>query len=134
MRQTLTELLLDRDAVDMADRVVGKSQDDGVSKEAMADEDDDELGLGVDTDAFRFDQDPDELEKLATAVERVIGALTYVRPDLELEDILSLEGRKILEGREIVSLDGSPLEKVAASRRLTPEFRETLRNKFGGKS
>ena len=133
MRTTLTELLLGRDPVEVADRIVGAPRTDaGLLKEASA-FDDTDLGIEVDTDSFRSSLDPDDLEKLASATERVLGALAHVRPDLDLEDILSIEGRRLLEGREIRSLEDVPFEKNASTKKLSPEMRERLRALRGTK-
>jgi len=75
--------------------------------------------------------DPDELEKTASAVDRVLGVLENLRPDLEVEDLLSLEGRRKLDGRHVQTLDGSPLEKTA-SKKLSLEIRERIAARLMG--
>jgi len=133
MRKTLTELLLDRNPVEVADAIVGASREDreeGIEKNATIDDALSTLGIEADLGGSESGLDPEHLEKVASAVERVVGALSFVRPDVELEDILSVEGKRLLEGREIPQLEDSPFEKQA-SRRITPALKERIRAHLG---
>jgi hypothetical protein len=129
---TLSELLLLNPRA-VADKVVGVKGTKEVEKTASAEASDGggdrkDTSLGADIE-LPDGPDPDELEKIASAVERVLGALQYVRPDLDVEDILSLEGRRILGTATIKNLDDSPFEKVASHEGvLSPKVRERLRS------
>lgn len=123
MGRTLTELLTGRNPVELADSVIGVSRAKEPEMEKVAGladrianagyDDPDLVDLGIGADFGGDGLDPETLEKLASAVERVQGALSHIRPDIELESILSMEGRRLLEGVEVTDLEDIPLEKTA---------------------
>lgn len=120
--KTITELLRGIDPVKVAEQVAGiapeattsEVESEELEKDASADL---LSGLEIEASTNKPELDPDQLEKLASKIEQAISALELIRPDLDLEEILSLEGRRILAGRTLNNLDDIPQLKKEASKR-----------------
>jgi hypothetical protein len=114
--KTITEHLRGINPVRVAEQAagMGRSDPEGIEKEASADDGTPE-DIEFDADLGGSGLDPDGLEKLASAVEQVISLFDMVRPDLDIEDILSVEGKRALAGIELRDLGDLPIEKKASA-------------------
>jgi len=141
MALTLTQMLTGMDPERLAQRIA-KVQDSSLEKTASQELQDgledgdteDDTSFGIDADTLGGSgPDPEELEKTASKVEDVISVLSNLRQDLELDDLLNLEAKRNLGGRELRSAADlhQPLEKKASKGKLTEETKALIFAELG---